>query len=491
MKHKVWVVVLLCIATVLHAQKPLQTLVKENEKCVFLVECYNEKNQITSIGSGFFIDKSGIAFTNVHVLKNAFKAKIKTIDGKFHDIDRILDYNANLDIAKIKVKNANDVFHATVISKKKAEKGEPIFVIGNPDGLENTVSTGIVSSLRNYPEYGECYQITAPISPGSSGGALFNMDGEVIGITTFGQLDKNRLNQNLNFAVNIANAAYLTQKLDLSIEKASKEITYEDFIPTFMRLHLSGDFLGAIKVCTDQLNINPSNGLASHLRATSYMMLNQTASAERDFKNSLLFSSSNSIKEWDYIGLGKIFRSVGQFEKSRDNYLKALDINNSNPITWCNLAVLGEQWLGEDSRLVEPSYTTALNLDPTSCAFGYRKIGGKYLLQYEYDKAIHYLTLAINIEADKDVIINDYYNRGTCYYKKNLYDKAINDFKMCISIMPNDIQSYLWMGLAYLEKGSKSEACFCFNKASEINNSFERDEQTQDKISEYINSYCK
>lgn len=179
-------------STIAFSQKTLQALVKENEKTVFLVQCFNDKNQVVSTGSGFFIDKSGLAFTNVHVIKDAYKAKIKTIDGKFYDVDKIIDFNSSLDIAKIKIKNISVIsFPFIKLAIKKTEKGEAVFAIGNPDGLESSVSTGIISSIRKIPDYGECYQITAPISPGSSGGALFNMKGELLGMTTFGQIDEN------------------------------------------------------------------------------------------------------------------------------------------------------------------------------------------------------------------------------------------------------------------------------------------------------------
>ncbi len=477
-------------STIALSQKTLQALVKENEKSVFLVQCFNDKNQIVSTGSGFFIDKSGLGFTNVHVIKNAYKAKIKTIDGKFYDVDKIIDYNSSLDIAKIKIKNISAmIFPSIKMATKKAEKGEAVFAIGNPDGLESSVSTGIISSIRKIPDYGECYQITAPISPGSSGGALFNMKGELLGMTTFGQIDENRLNQNLNFAININNAKYLTHNLDLSVDKAYKQIAYDNFIPVYMRFQLSGDYENAIKVCTEQLKIKPSNGIAYHFRATTYILLTELTLAESDFQKSLIYSSSNDIREWDYIGLGKIYRKSGQFEKAKDNYLKALEINNDNSLTYCNLAILAYDWLGPDNELVEPSYMNALKLDPTSCSFGYKIMGEKLIAKKEYDKAITFFSMAIETETEKSLSINEYYNRATCFYQIKKYNDAVTDFKTCISMMPNDIQSYLWLGQTYYAQGKKLEACNSFKKASEVNESFERNRETRQQILDYLKNY--
>lgn len=77
--------------------------------------------------------------------------------------------------------------------------GEPVVAIGNPYGWENTISDGLISGIREIEDL-KLLQITTPISPGSSGGALFNMKGEVIGITTIGS---EWGAQNLNFAIPI------------------------------------------------------------------------------------------------------------------------------------------------------------------------------------------------------------------------------------------------------------------------------------------------
>jgi len=291
-----------------HSQKTLKALTKENEKSVFLVQCFNDKNQLVSTGSGFFIDKTGVAYTNVHVIKDAYKAKIKTIDGKFYEIENIIDYNPTLDIAKIKIKNTfGIVFPSVKLSSRKSDKGDPVFAIGNPDGLESSVSSGIISSIRSITNYGQCYQITAPISPGSSGGALFNMDGEVIGITTFGQIDPNRLNQNLNFAINIENAKYLTSSLNLTTEKGYKEVAYENFESAYMRAELSNDFDGAVEICNQQIMKKPSDWLAYHYRATSYLIMTKYSNAEEDLLKSIQLNPTNKLKDDDYIGLGKIY----------------------------------------------------------------------------------------------------------------------------------------------------------------------------------------
>lgn len=83
------------------------------------------------------------------------------------------------------------------VSSSIPQIGERVAVIGNPSGLERTVSDGIVSAVRDIPEFGKIIQITAPVSPGSSGSPVVNMKGEVIGVATFQLIE----GQNLNFAI--------------------------------------------------------------------------------------------------------------------------------------------------------------------------------------------------------------------------------------------------------------------------------------------------
>ena len=148
-------------------------------------------------GSGFFINSQGYIITNKHVLSNAGNAEIKTANGNIYKINRIVaeDYNGDLVIASSDAPGSESV--PVILNAELPEVGEKIVVIGNPRGLEQTVSSGIVSAIRSTQQAVKVIQIDASISPGSSGGPLLNMRGEVIGVATF----QNRQGQNLNFCI--------------------------------------------------------------------------------------------------------------------------------------------------------------------------------------------------------------------------------------------------------------------------------------------------
>ncbi|MDP8212244.1 MAG: trypsin-like peptidase domain-containing protein [Candidatus Zapsychrus exili] len=150
-------------------------------------------------GSGFIISSDGYIVTNSHVVNGDSSVTIKMIEeNKVYSNVQVVKDNKIRDIALLKI-NSNDSFAPVMLGDSdSAVEGERIVALGNPKGLENTVSDGLVSSIREM-DGTKVLQISAPISSGSSGGPLFNMRGEVIGVTTFTIVE----GQNLNFAISI------------------------------------------------------------------------------------------------------------------------------------------------------------------------------------------------------------------------------------------------------------------------------------------------
>jgi hypothetical protein len=158
-------------------------------------------------GSGFFVSTDGLIVTNYHVIAKGNSAIVKLPDGAFYVVDGVLASDKTRDIAVIKAHG--QAFRTLALGNSdRVQVGQDVVAIGNPLSLESTVSNGIVSAMRAVKEEGgDFLQITAPISPGSSGGPLFNMAGEVIGITTMYL----KGGENLNFAIPINDAKPLLE----------------------------------------------------------------------------------------------------------------------------------------------------------------------------------------------------------------------------------------------------------------------------------------
>lgn len=170
---------------------------------------YLENGELVSSGSGAFIN-TNLIVTNLHVIEKGSKYMFNTNDNKTNNKLIIYKIDPIHDIAILKSSYyKSDLFLNLV--RKFPKIGDEILVCGAPEGLEGTISNGIVSSIRkNKPYDFDLIQFTAPISFGSSGGPLINNKMELIGITVSG-IDRNDA-QNLNFAVP---SKYIINLLDL------------------------------------------------------------------------------------------------------------------------------------------------------------------------------------------------------------------------------------------------------------------------------------
>jgi serine protease Do len=139
-----------------------------------------------SLGSGFIISHDGYIFTNNHVVEQADKILVKLSDGKEYEA-KVIGKDAQTDIALIKIKPNNSLPVAETGDSDKLKVGDWVLAIGNPFGLEQTVTAGIVSAkgrVIGAGPYDNFIQTDASINPGNSGGPLFNMEGKVVGINT-------------------------------------------------------------------------------------------------------------------------------------------------------------------------------------------------------------------------------------------------------------------------------------------------------------------
>lgn len=148
-------------------------------------------------GSGFFINDQGVVLTNFHVMKGAINATAILKDDTEVAIKGVIDYDEDLDLCLIQLEISGNSF--LEIAESGAVTGQTVYAIGSPRGYTGTLSNGIVSSADRVEDGVSYIQITAPISPGNSGGPLVNEFGEVLGVNTWQRTD----GQNLNFAVNI------------------------------------------------------------------------------------------------------------------------------------------------------------------------------------------------------------------------------------------------------------------------------------------------
>jgi S1-C subfamily serine protease len=174
---------------------PPAEIAREQSPAVVVIEPMDESGRALAQGSGFIATPSGAVITNLHVVRGAARVRVKLPGGDVYQTSDLVDFDADKDIAILKIKG----FRLPTVrlgDSDRAEVGEPVVVISSPEGLINSLTTGVISGVRRLETH-RVFQITAPISQGSSGGAVFDSAGTVIGITTYIL----RSGQNINFAL--------------------------------------------------------------------------------------------------------------------------------------------------------------------------------------------------------------------------------------------------------------------------------------------------
>lgn len=172
--------------------------------------------QLRGLGSGFIIDKSGLILTNAHVVDKADKVTVRLKDGRSFE-GKVQGADEVTDLAVVKINAGSDLPVAPLGSSSNLQVGDWAIAVGNPLGLDNTVTLGIVSTLRRssaevrIPDKRlEFIQTDAAINPGNSGGPLLNGQGEVIGINTAIRGDA----MGIGFAIPIDKAKTVAAKLE-------------------------------------------------------------------------------------------------------------------------------------------------------------------------------------------------------------------------------------------------------------------------------------
>lgn len=170
-----------------------EEIYKAESAGMILIETYDDQGRKRGLGSGFVVASDGTTITNYHVIRGASRATVKFSDGTVGSIEGVESYDPTRDLAVVQVTPAVKTV-LEIGDSDRMQVGDKVVAVGSPLGLQNTMSEGIVSGLRN-----GVIQISAPISPGSSGGAVFDEHGKVIGVSSAQMV----AGQNLNFAIPI------------------------------------------------------------------------------------------------------------------------------------------------------------------------------------------------------------------------------------------------------------------------------------------------
>ena len=397
-----FIVLLFCLINNTPAQTVPEIAEKALASTVYL-EMKDSNGKTLGFGSGFFVKPNLIA-TNYHVIAGAASGTAKLV-GK-HTTYKIEGWTAtdeDNDLALLKV-SAYGIKPLMLGNSDAVKIGETVYVAGNPKGLEGTFSDGIISSRRDkYTK--ERFQMTAPISPGSSGGPVLNSKGEVIGVSVAAHRDLDA--QNLNFAIP---SNYLKTLLTLSkpakpLSQANQTISAETY---FRRGNACSD-LGlydlAIANYDKAIGLKPTFVDAYNNRGAAKGKLGQYFAAISDFDKAIQLKPDEA-KVYYNRGIAK--GKLGQYFAAISDFDKAIQL--------------------------EPDEAKAYY----SRGIAKGKLGQYFAAISDFDKAIQ----------RKPDLAEAYRQRGLAKIVLDQHSAAISDFGKAIQLEPDDAKAYYSRGIA-------------------------------------------
>ena len=438
------IVLVFCTISRVPAQTAPQIAEKALAATVYL-EMQDSKGVPLGFGSGFFVGDNLIA-TNYHVIEGAARGTAKLV-GQFstYTIEGVTATDKTNDLALLKV-TMSGINPLPLGNSSNVKIGETVYVAGNPKGLEGTFSNGIISSRRD-PYVKERLQMTAPISPGSSGGPVLNSKGEVIGISFMTLVG----GQNLNFAIP---SRYLTELLTEStpakpLAEGNRSISAETYFTWGNTKYDLGDYKGAITDYDSVIRLKPDYATVYYNRGIAKRKLGQHFAAIADYDTAIRLEPDYA-DAYNNRGIAK--SKLGQHFAAIADYDNAIRLKPDYADAYYNRG-LAKSKLGQYLAAIA-DYDITIRLNPDD-AYAYnnrgvakRELGQHFAAIADYDTAIH---------LNPDYAIA-YYNRGSAKGELGQHFAAIADYDTAIRLNPDDAYAYNNRGITKARLNRISEA---------------------------------
>ncbi len=393
--------VLALLAPLAAANTPEQIFVQVSPSVV-VVDILDAKGKSIGQGSGAVIG-AGHVITNCHVAQKGKSLKVRQSGKTYKATLQYADPDRDLCQLSVPDLQAPPVALGTA---KKLRVGQRVYAIGAPQGLELTLSEGLISSLRPY-EGSQYIQTSAAISPGSSGGGLFDDQGRLVGITTFYLTE----GQSLNFALPVDWIGELPKRAQaVPVAKTVAKKGGLDRLNRAIALEEKEDWQGLLKLSQQWVKKQPEDADAWYFLGSAYSDLKQYNQAIQAYREALRIQPENSVA---WYNLGVTYGNFKQYDQAIQAYREALRIKPENAAAWNNLGV------------------------------AYRNLT-------QYDQAIHACREALRIQPE---YASAWLNLGTAYVGIEQYDQAIQAYREALRIQPELAVAWFGLGAIYYFQG--------------------------------------
>ena len=429
-------VVSLLLATSAGAETASQVF-QQVSPSVVVVLTYNAAGKATELGSGVKLPDGSVA-TNCHVLKDGTTYRVRYLDKVYPASLDKADWNRDVCSLRVPGLPAPPV---VLGSTKTLQVGAQVYAIGTPEGLQRTLSEGIVSSLREVG-HGSYIQTTAAISPGSSGGGLFDDHGHLLGLTSF-FISKG---QQLNFALPVEWIEALPQHVTARVVQRTSEV---DWLNRAAALESRKDWQGLQALSDLWIKARPHSVTAWFALGEAYDNTVQYAQAIDAYHQALQINPQDEVA-WNNLGVA--YDNAGQYIQAIEAERQALQINPKFADAWANLGVAYGH-AGQDAQAIDAE-RQALQINPQDEGAWY-DLGHGYSDAGQYAQAIDAYRQALQINPqDEDA----WTNVGASYDLSDQYTQAIDAFRQALQINPQDAKSWLLLGVAYNDAGQQNQA---------------------------------
>jgi tetratricopeptide (TPR) repeat protein len=448
----VWILLFLLIPHPIEAsQDLLPELVRRIKPSAVAIETYDSRGEKLSRGSGFFVEADRIV-TNRHVLEGAYRAEVHSSSGATFPVKGVLAVDAEGDIALLKIDAPAPPIRALPLDKTSPQEGESVVVIGNPLGLEGSVTNGIVSAVRDIPTFGRIIQITAPISSGSSGSPVVNMQGQVIGIATL-QITGG---QSVNFAIpseRISQLQVATQTTSLADLVASTGRNKRAKAVQFFRdglSFLSKDDCEKALPYFEKATESDSN-YAEAWAQTGFCNEKLGRHAEAIEASKKAVTLRPSAESYFNIGLASFY--LKQYKEAESAYRQSIKLDPYNAAdAQYALGLVYRDWGKPDEEI--QAYKQAIRLRP-DYTVAFERLGSRYLKSKKYNEAIEIFR---QLAALKPGDANAPNNMGEAYFELNKLNEAMESFRQSIRLKPDFGKAYYNLGRTLMAMGNRDAA---------------------------------
>jgi tetratricopeptide (TPR) repeat protein len=438
------------------AQDLLPDLVRRIKPSAVAIETFDARGQQLSRGSGFFIDSDRVV-TNRHVIENAYRAEVHSFNGYVYPVKGVVAVDAEGDIAVLRIDAPAGQVRSLLLDRTSPQEGESVVVIGNPFGLEGSVTNGIVSAVRDIPTFGRIIQITAPISPGSSGSPVVNMHGQVIGVATL-QITGG---QSINFAIpserisQLQSGGILMSLSELVAasgrNKRAKAVqAFRDGLSFLSQDDCERALPYFEKAVESDSNYSEAWAQAGFCREK---LGRHSEAIEASRKAVTLRPSAES-----YFNIGLANYYLKQYREAAEGYRQSIRIDPYNAAdAWYALGLVYRDWGRADDEI--QAYKQAIRLRP-DYASAYERLGARYSRSRKYNEAIEVFRQLAALKPGDANVPN---NMGLAYFELGKFPEASEAFRQAIRLRPDFGQAYYNLGKCLLAMGNRDGALEQYN----------------------------